>query len=142
MRDQLSATLRDTQARLRLGGGSAAVGQWLWQQRVELSSGSTLQARHRAVQRQLAELRLTLFNSSKWRQNPGADTAAQAPADAADAGGVAAPEPAANATVSAQQTALLARQVALTDQLQPVLLRRIAVLEQTDDAARGPAQRQ
>jgi len=137
VRDQLSATLRDTQARLRLGGGSAAVGQWLWQQRVELSSGSTLQARHRAVQRQLAELRLTLFNSSKWRQNPGADTAAQAPADAADAGGVAAPEPAANATVSAQQTALLARQVALTDQLQPVLLRRIAVLEQTDDALRA-----
>lgn len=143
VRDQLSATLRDTQARLRLGGGSAAVGQWLWQQRVELSSGNTLQSRHRAVQRQLAELRLMLFNSSKWRQNPGADTAAQAPADAADAGGVAAPEPAAsvttaiNASTSAQQTALLARQVALTDQLQPVLLRRIAVLEQTDEALRA-----
>ncbi|WP_336694587.1 mechanosensitive ion channel domain-containing protein [Delftia acidovorans] len=146
VRDQLSATLRDTQARLRLGGGSAAVGQWLWQQRVELSSGSTLQARHRAVQRQLAELRLTLFNSSKWRQNPGADTAAQPPADAADAGSAAAPEPAAspaipgnaaNASISAQQTALLARQVALTDQLQPVLLRRIAVLEQTDEALRA-----
>ena len=29
---QLAAALRDTQARLRLGGG-AAVGQWLWQQR-------------------------------------------------------------------------------------------------------------
>lgn len=137
VRDQLSATLRDTQARLRLGGGSAAVGQWLWQQRVELSSGNTLQSRHRAVQRQLAELRLTLFNSSKWRQNPEAGAAAQAPADAADAGGGAAPEPAANATVSAQQTALLARQVALTDQLQPVLLRRIAVLEQTDEALRA-----
>jgi potassium efflux system protein len=132
LRDQLTATLRDTQARLRLGGGSAAVGQWLWQQRVELSSASTTQARHKAVQRQLAELRLTLFNSSKWRQNPGASAA-----DALPLGSAHGPAEASDAATSAQQAALLSRQVALTDQLQPILLRRIAVLEQTDDALRA-----
>ncbi|CAB5714294.1 Potassium efflux system KefA precursor [Delftia tsuruhatensis] len=134
VRDQLSATLRDTQARLRLGGGSAAVGQWLWQQRVELSSASATQARHRAVQRQLAELRLTLFNSSKLRLNPGSG-AAHGTVDAGMPS--ASPAQPADAATSARQAALLARQVALTDQLQPVLLRRIAVLEQTDDALRA-----
>lgn len=139
LRDQLSATLRDTQARLRLGGASAAVGQWLWQQRVALSSASGTEARHKAVQRQLAELRLALFNTSKWRQNtvggaPGAAAEDKAaPAQVSEAGATAAASPGA----IARQATLLSRQVALNEQLQPVLLRRIAVLEQTDDALRS-----
>lgn len=136
LRDQLTATLRDTEARLRLGGGNTAVGQWLWQQRVELSSANALQARHKAVLRQLAELRLALFNSSKWRLNPGGTGAPDA-VEATDAAGAAAAPQASDAADSARQTALLGRQVALTDQLQPVLLRRIAVLEQTDEALRA-----
>lgn len=132
LRDQLTATLRDTQARLRLGGGSAAVGLWLWQQRVALSSASATQARQKAVQRQLAELRLALFNANKWRQAP--DGSTQASAAEADPGPAMALQ---DASGSARQTALLNRQAALTDQLQPVLLRRIAVLEQTDDALRA-----
>jgi potassium efflux system protein len=137
VRDQLSATLRDTQARLRLGGGSAAVGQWLWQQRVALSSASSTQARHRAVLRQLAELRLTMFNSSKLRLNPSAGTVPDTAPHVAESEASSGLPPATDAAVSAQQASLLARQVALTDQLQPILLRRIAVLEQTDEALRS-----
>ena len=65
---QLASALRDTQARLRLGG-SASVGQWLWKQRVALPTANTIQARRKATQRELAELRLSLFNASEWRFN-------------------------------------------------------------------------
>lgn len=121
-RDQLNTALRETQARLRLGGTSAAVGQWLWQQRVALPTVNAVQARRKTAQRQLAELRLALFNSNEWRFNLNGA-----------APGVSTPGAAAPGT-SAQRSALLNRQVALVDQLQPVLLRRIAVLEQTDAA--------
>src|SRR5256885_9874604 len=45
VRDQLSATLRDTQARLRLGGGSAAVGQRSEEHTSELQSPCNLVCR-------------------------------------------------------------------------------------------------
>lgn len=117
---QLAAALRDTQARLRLGGG-AAVGQWLWQQRVALPTANTVQARRKTAQRQLAELRLALFNASERRFSL---NSAASPMDGAglDAG------------AAARRTALWSRQAALIDQLQPLLLRRIAVLEQTEAA--------
>ncbi|MFD2756127.1 mechanosensitive ion channel domain-containing protein [Comamonas terrae] len=112
-RDQLAAALRDTQARLRLGGTGAAVGQWLWKQWVALPTDTAVKARRKDLQRRLAELRLALFNSSEWRAqlNSAVETG----------------------TASAQRITLQNRQVTLVDQLQPVLLRRIAVLEQTDE---------
>lgn len=136
-RDQLNTALRETQVRLRLGGTSAAVGQWLWQQRVALPTVNAVQARRKTAQRQLAELRLALFNSNEWRFNlngtvPGVSTPGVSTSGVSTSGvstpGAAAPD------TSAQRSALLNRQVALVDQLQPVLLRRIAVLEQTDAA--------
>ena len=119
---QLASALRDTQARLRLGG-SASVGQWLWKQRVALPTANTIQARRKATQRQLAELRLSLFNASEWRFNLNGMAASSGGADAGVAKGS-----------SAQRSALWIKQAALIDQLQPLLLRRIAVLEQTDAA--------
>lgn len=117
---QLSAALRDTQARLRLGG-SASVGQWLWKQRVALPTANTIQARRKATLRQLAELRLALFNASERRFDLNGTAAVGGDAGMTTRG-------------SAQTTALWIKQAALIDQLQPLLLRRIAVLEQTDAA--------
>ena len=119
---QLAAALRDTQARLRLGGG-AAVGQWLWQQRVALPTANTVQARRKTAQRQLAELRLALFNASERRFS------LNSAAGRVDGAGMDA-----SADAAARRTALWSRQAALIDQLQPLLLRRIAVLEQTEAA--------
>lgn len=133
-RDQLASALRDTQARLRLGGTGATVGQWLWKQRVALPTDNAVKARRKDIQRHLAELRLALFNSNEWRfsLNGTAPAAASTAADA-DVDGAAAQPDAGDAGASAQRAALMGRQLALVDQLQPVLLRRIAVLEQTDD---------
>lgn len=119
---QLASALRDTQARLRLGG-SASVGQWLWKQRVALPTANTIQARRKATQRQLAELRLSLFNASEWRFNLNGMAASSGGAGAG-----------ASAASIAQRSALWIKQATLIDQLQPLLLRRIAVLEQTDAA--------
>lgn len=112
-RDQLATALRDTQARLRLGGSGAAVGQWLWKQWVALPTDTAVKARRKDLQRRLAELRLALFNSSEWRARLNGSAVA--------------------ASASAQRITLQNRQMVLVDQLQPVLLRRITVLEQTDE---------
>ncbi|GGH64669.1 potassium transporter KefA [Comamonas phosphati] len=112
-RDQLATTLRDTQARLRLGGSGAAVGQWLWKQWVALPTDTAVKARRKDLQRRLAELRLALFNSSEWRGRLNGSAEA--------------------ASASAQRSTLQNRQAMLIDQLQPVLLRRVTVLEQTDE---------
>jgi potassium efflux system protein len=112
-RDQLAAALRDTQARLRLGGTGAAVGQWLWKQWVALPTDTAVKARRKDLQRRLTELRLALFNSNEWRAQLNGSAEA--------------------ASTSAQRITLQSRQVALIDQLQPVLLRRVTVLEQTDE---------
>lgn len=117
---QLASALRDTQARLRLGG-SASVGQWLWKQRVALPTVNTIQSRRKATLRQLAELRLALFNASERRFSLNGTAAVGGNAGMTTRG-------------SAQSTALWTKQAALIDQLQPLLLRRIAVLEQTDAA--------
>ena len=120
---QLTSALRDTQARLRLGG-SASVGQWLWKQRVALPTVNTIQARRKATLRQLAELRLALFNASERRFDLNGSAAVVSGRDGAGM----------TTRGSAQSTALWTKQAALIDQLQPLLLRRIAVLEQTDAA--------
>ncbi|MGE8317211.1 MAG: mechanosensitive ion channel domain-containing protein [Comamonas sp.] len=126
-RDQLASALRDTQARLRLGGTGATVGQWLWKQRVALPTDNAVKARRKELQRHLAELRLAVFNSSESRFGLNGTAAA------ATDGAVPVPAEADSAGIAAQRAGLMNRQLALIDQLQPVLLRRIAVLEQTDD---------
>ncbi|MEJ5127276.1 mechanosensitive ion channel domain-containing protein [Comamonas sp. MYb21] len=117
---QLASALRDTQARLRLGG-SASVGQWLWKQRVALPTVNTIQSRRKATLRQLAELRLALFNASERRFSLNGTATGGGNSGMTTRG-------------SSQSTALWTKQAALIDQLQPLLLRRIAVLEQTDAA--------
>ena len=126
-RDQLASALRDTQARLRLSGAGAAVGQWLWKQRTALPTDNAIKTRRKDLQRHLVELRLALFNINEWRFKqgnvslPSADSIVTPPQDASDS------------DATALRTTFMTRQVALLDQLQPLLLRRIAVLEQTDD---------
>lgn len=67
-RETVSTVLRDARARLSLGGGSAATGQWLWQQRLATPSVRSLALRRRDVQARLSELRLRQYNLSDMAQ--------------------------------------------------------------------------
>ncbi|MDO4723315.1 MAG: mechanosensitive ion channel [Comamonadaceae bacterium] len=121
-REQIATALRDTQARLRLGGSDAATGYWLWQQRLSMPSLLALTAQRKQVQQRLAELRLQLYNAAETRyaanelSEPQAQPAAQAAA----------------ALPGGQRSAWQATHAELIDQLEQLLRRRIAVLEQTD----------
>lgn len=177
-REQIAAALRDTQARLRLGGSGTAIGPWLWQQRQRIPSLLELKIKRADAQKQLTALRLRLYSSAEERYaltrsrlqaanagaNAGAnaDGAASAASAATGASALAQARPAADAASAPTATASAAAnaaangaangvtngaanetvahlkpwqttQAALMDQLEPLLRRRIAVLEQTDE---------
>ena len=149
-REQIATALRDTQARLRLGGSDAATGYWLWQQRLRMPSLLALTAQRKQVQQRLAELRLQLYNATETRyaaielnqaqpEKPAVIETSGKPAEAAgddESAEPAATEPSASgqaaAAGSAGRNALQATQAELIDQLEQLLRRRISVLEQTD----------
>lgn len=162
-RTQIAAVLRDTQARLRLGGSGTAIGPWLWQQRQSMPSLLELRIQRDEAQKQLTALRLSLYSSAEERYAltrsrlqavaaSAPDAAAELVADSASvalasaaSGAVAAPaasqasgaggtSPADPAASDAEQLKpLQATQADLIDQLEPLLRRRITVLEQTDE---------
>ena len=66
-REQIAAALRDTQARLRLGGSGTAIGPWLWQQRQSIPSLLELKIKRADAQKQLTALRLRLYSSAEER---------------------------------------------------------------------------
>ncbi|MDO4706682.1 MAG: mechanosensitive ion channel [Comamonadaceae bacterium] len=171
-RAQIAAVLRDTQARLRLGGDGAAIGPWLWQQRQGMSSLLELRIQRDDAQKRLTELRLRLYSSTEeryaltrsrlqavaasapgaaaelaagvgaasaaWPATAGTTSAASAaPAAAVAASNASAAGAAASAKLAADDAerlkTLQATQADLNDQLEPLLRRRITVLEQTDE---------
>ncbi|MDO4770030.1 MAG: mechanosensitive ion channel [Brachymonas sp.] len=165
-RAQIAAVLRDTQARLRLGGSGTAVGPWLWQQRQSMPSLLELRIQREDAQKQLAELRLRLYSSAEERYAltrsrlqavaasapdaaaelaAGASAASAASASSATASASAASVGASGMGAALDQTPdsvageaerlkpLQATQADLIDQLEPLLRRRITVLEQTDE---------
>ncbi|MDO5609338.1 MAG: mechanosensitive ion channel [Pseudomonadota bacterium] len=81
--EQVTSLLHDTEARLSLGSG-AAIGYWLWQQRINAPSTHSLGLRQRDIDRELAELRLARYDlGERRRDNSKPDTSsANHPADA------------------------------------------------------------
>lgn len=143
-RDQMSAGLRDTQARLRLGGNSAAIGHWLWQQRLALPSLNAVAAKRKSVQRDAAELRLRLYNNTEARYGLTHDAGgggAQVLGDPDAAGPAQAAASAPSAAEIERLAPWQASQIDLLDQLDPLSRRRITVLEQSDAALHAIVQR-
>ena len=136
--DLVATTLRDTQARLRLGGSNATIGHWLWQQRLALPSVYALYQQRRTVESELGDLRLRLYNLSERRyalvhgQPQSGITGIAAAASEAASGAASAPT--ANNASADEMARWQATQVELMDQLDPLLRRRITMLEQTDAA--------
>lgn len=138
-REQVTAVLRDLQARLRLGGSGTTIGPWLWQQWQNVPSLLALDTQRKDVQQRIAELRLRLYSSTEERyaltRAPQASASGTKPAT--DMVGVlSAGAPAAGTASAADLQPWQITQAALLDQLEPLLRRRIAVLEQTDEALR------
>src|SRR5690606_20584800 len=133
--------LRDTRTRLELGGGSAQVGQWLWRERIRLPSQVRLRAQLAGLRSVLADLRVRLIEINEWQRNVGDLDAAIARA-LADSG--AAAQPARDSEGRRVQARfLLEQQVDLLAQLDALLRRRIAAVEQAITAVssqRGDAQ--
>lgn len=139
--EMLRTVLRDTRTRLELGGGSAQVGQWLWRERIRLPSQVRLRAQLAGLRSVLADLRVRLIEINEWQRNVGDLDAAIARA-LADSG--AAAQPARDSEGRRVQARfLLEQQVDLLAQLDALLRRRIAAVEQAITAVssqRGDAQ--
>ena len=116
-REQISAVLRDAQARLSLSGNSAAIGHWLWQQRLGMPSLRALQRQRQEVLQDLSDLRLRQYALADLRRS------ASSPAATADPTG---PD------IEAQLLQLRSQQSQLSNQLTPLLAQRVSVLEQED----------
>lgn len=132
--ERISGVLRDAQARLNLGGNSAATGHWLWQQRLEMPSLRALERQRRVLLQNLSDLRLRQYALADQRRaalNPAlGNTTSQAATGATS-------EPvSAAATMDSGQLLELARlrnqQSHLSSQLTPLLAQRVTVLEQED----------
>ncbi|QNP50388.1 mechanosensitive ion channel [Diaphorobacter aerolatus] len=125
LRDQLVTIVNETRTRLRLGGNNASVGQWLWSQRMGLSSNNAIQSRYKATLPKIADLRLAIFNAGKARTTPDSTT----PNDikTKEENNNLSPEQA------LQRDSLRSQQANLTSQLQSFLLRRVGVLEQSGE---------
>lgn len=141
-RELMTNALRDTEARLRVGGRGTAIGQWLWQQRLATPSLSSLRLQRKGMQERLGQLRLALFNNTKARDllaqgqqvqptSPTPKVLGESELAPPDAGSM--PSPAASPDSDALR-ALRATQVELYNQLDPLLRRRIDVLERADAA--------
>jgi potassium efflux system protein len=115
-REQITAILRDAQTRLTLSGNNAAIGQWLWQQRLALPSIRSLQLRRTNMQQQLSQLRLYQYTLSDWQQ-ASENAAAPAPSDA---------------TELARWNGANAQQHSLLEQMIPLVARRVSTFEQSD----------
>lgn len=133
--EQLRTALRDTRTRLDLGGGSAQVGQWLWRERIGLPAQPRLRAQIGELRSMLAELRVRLIEVNEQQRDLGDPDAVLARMTAQFHGN----EDAADSIASDRATArdLLAQRKALLAQLDSLLRRRIASLEQTEAALIG-----
>ncbi len=114
LNDQVTGLLQDIQKRLNLGGG-AAIGYWLWQQRISAPSTHSLALRQRDVERELAELRLARYDLGEHRRE-------YASPDAASSG-----KPTDEQQLAAQQM----REESLLDELDALLARRIDTLQRS-----------
>ncbi|MFV0680456.1 mechanosensitive ion channel domain-containing protein [Ottowia sp.] len=117
-REQISAVLRDAQARLNLSGNSAVLGHWLWQKRLEMPSLRALERKRHHLLAQLSDLRLRQYALADLRRASVSATTSVPDVDS---------------NVTAIEWAPLRNQQSqLSTQLTPLLSQRVAILEQRD----------
>ncbi|MFB9066775.1 mechanosensitive ion channel domain-containing protein [Pseudofulvimonas gallinarii] len=130
--EQLRTALRDTRTRLELGGGSAQVGQWLWQERIRLPAQPRLRAQLGELRSTLADLRVRLIEVNEQQRSLSYIDAtlgtmlAEFRSQAEESGG-------AEGDRGTART-LLAQRGGLVAQLDSLLRRRITTLEQMETA--------
>ncbi|MBP6596809.1 MAG: hypothetical protein KA196_04785, partial [Arenimonas sp.] len=125
------AGLRDSRTRLELGGRSEEVGIWLWAELRRLDTDKELRKRLAEVQTTLAEVRLRLIGLAE--QTRELDDLAEAAAELREkAAGGDEEHAATKRQDSVQLERLLQERVDLLGRLEPMLWRRVAVLEQTE----------
>ncbi len=130
--EQLRSALRDTRTRLELGGGSAQVGQWLWQERIRLPAQPRLRAQVAELRSTLADLRVRLIEVNEQQRSLGDVDAALAAMFTdfhrnADEPGLIESDRGTARLLLVQRSDLLA-------QLDSLLRRRISTLEQMETA--------
>ena len=125
------AGLRDSVSRVELGGRSEEVGNWLWAELRRLEPEKVLDEQLAEVEQVLGELRLRMIGLNELQREL-ADPAAVADELRATAPGVDDDGTTVEVAVDDPLVDLLRERLELSDQLEPLIWRRIGVLEQSE----------
>ncbi|CAA0111153.1 Mechanosensitive channel MscK [Halioglobus japonicus] len=131
-RDYVTEALRDSRARLDLGGATESVGRWMWTERRRLEPRARLRQELASTRIELADLRLRLVTlNDQQQQLADMPRALLTLREASDAE---VDDELSDAVSDDQLPMLLDERVELLGLLEPVLTRRIAALQQSETA--------
>ena len=131
-RDYVTEALRDSRARLDLGGANEHVGRWMWSERRRLETPAQLRKKLDTTRITLADMRLRLVTlNDQLQQLSDIPRALRSLQEASEVG---ADDAQSNAGSDEQLPPLLRERVELLKLLEPVLARRIAALQQSENA--------
>jgi potassium-dependent mechanosensitive channel len=131
-RDYVTEALRDSRARLELGGATENVGRWMWTERRRLEPRARLRQELAATRIDLADLRLRLVTlNDQQQQLADMPRALRTLQEASEAGSE---DELSDAGSEDQLPPLLEERVELLGLLEPVIARRIAALQQSETA--------
>ena len=131
-RAYVTEALRDSRARLDLGGANEHVGRWMWTERRRLETPARLRQTLDSTRITLADLRLRLVTlNDQQQQLSDIPRALRALQEASEAG---ADDEQSDAGSDEQLPPLLHERVELLRLLEPVIARRIAALQQSETA--------
>ena len=130
-RDYVTEALRDSRARLELGGATENVGRWMWTERRRLEPRARLRQELAATRIDLADLRLRLVTLNDQQQLADIPRALRMLREASEAGSE---DELSDAGSEDQLPPLLEERVELLGLLEPVIARRIAALQQSETA--------
>ncbi len=131
-RDYVTEVLRDSRARLDLGGANEHVGRWMWTERRRLETPARLRQKLDSTSIALADMRLRLATlNDQLQQLADIPRALHALREASEAG---ADDEQSDAGSDQLLPPLLRERVKLLALLEPVLARRIAALQLSENA--------
>ncbi len=131
-RDYVTEALRDSRARLELGGANEHVGRWMWTERRRLEPPARLRQKLASTRIALADLRLRLVTLNDQQQQLADIPSAVRELQVASETG--ADDELSNAGSDEQLPPLLLERVELLRLLEPVITRRIVALQQSETA--------
>ena len=131
-RNYVTEALRDSRARLELGGASERVGRWMWTERRRLETPARLRQNLDSARIALADMRLRLVTlNDQQQQLADIPKALRAIREASEVG---ADDEQSDAGADELLPPLLNERTELLRLLEPVLARRIAALQQSETA--------